>query len=202
MQIRSLIFWNYTPNSEKCISAHRNFQNFPGEHAPKPPRGARAASPRHDRYAITSFGVLESPPPPPPVTQILDPPLHSSHPNPFLIIVQSPHLYFNQRLKKHSPFSVGPFCVFAEAALAKGVQHTISSESWHAIVEIKQIGLALRPTQNMESCQLTQKISDSTCKLCYSQTQVTERHATTCSTCKCYNAHLQVIIRDNDRSLS
>ena len=24
-------------NSEKCISAHRNFQNFPGEHAPGPP---------------------------------------------------------------------------------------------------------------------------------------------------------------------
>ena len=32
-------FWNYTQNSEKCISAHRNFQNFPGEHAPGPPRG-------------------------------------------------------------------------------------------------------------------------------------------------------------------
>ena len=26
-------------NSEKCISAHPNFQNFPGEHAPGPPRG-------------------------------------------------------------------------------------------------------------------------------------------------------------------
>ena len=25
-------------NSEKCISAHPNFQNFPGEHAPGPPR--------------------------------------------------------------------------------------------------------------------------------------------------------------------
>ena len=24
-------------NSEKCISAHPNFQNFPGEHAPGPP---------------------------------------------------------------------------------------------------------------------------------------------------------------------
>ena len=56
-------------NSEKCISAHRNFQNFPGEHAPGPPplEGERA-SPRRDRYAITSFGVLEfhAPPPPPP----------------------------------------------------------------------------------------------------------------------------------------
>ena len=56
-------------NSEKCIFAHRNFQNFPGEHAPGPLEGARA-SPRRDRYAITSFGVLEfhppSPPPPPP----------------------------------------------------------------------------------------------------------------------------------------
>ena len=31
-----------------------------------------------------------------------------------------------------SPFSVGPFCVFAEAALAKGVQHTIPSESWQS----------------------------------------------------------------------
>ena len=26
-------------NSEKCLSAHPNFQNFPGEHAPGPPRG-------------------------------------------------------------------------------------------------------------------------------------------------------------------
>ena len=54
-------------NSEKCISAHRNFQNFPGKHAPDPLEGARA-SPRRDRYAITSFGVLEfhAPPPPPP----------------------------------------------------------------------------------------------------------------------------------------
>ena len=26
-------------NSEKCISAHPNFQNFPGEHAPAPPTG-------------------------------------------------------------------------------------------------------------------------------------------------------------------
>ena len=26
-------------NSEKCISAHRIFQNFPGEHAPVPPTG-------------------------------------------------------------------------------------------------------------------------------------------------------------------
>ena len=26
-------------NIEKCISAHRNFQNFPGEHAPGSPRG-------------------------------------------------------------------------------------------------------------------------------------------------------------------
>ena len=26
-------------NSEKFISAHRNFQNFPGEYAPGPPRG-------------------------------------------------------------------------------------------------------------------------------------------------------------------
>ena len=26
-------------SSEKCISAHPNFQNFPGEHAPGPPRG-------------------------------------------------------------------------------------------------------------------------------------------------------------------
>ena len=42
----------------------------------------------------------------------------------------------------------------------------------------KQTGLALRPTQNMESWQLTQKISDSTCKLCYSQTQVTEHQCT------------------------
>ena len=31
-----------------------------------------------------------------------------------------------------SPLSVGPFCVFAEAALAKGVQHTIPSESWQS----------------------------------------------------------------------
>ena len=43
-------------NSEKCISAHRNFQNFPGEHAPDTLEGARA-SPRRDRYAITNLGV-------------------------------------------------------------------------------------------------------------------------------------------------
>ena len=30
-------FWNYTQSIEKCISAHRNFQNFPGDHAPGPP---------------------------------------------------------------------------------------------------------------------------------------------------------------------
>ena len=42
----------------------------------------------------------------------------------------------------------------------------------------KQTGLALRATQNMESWQLTQKISDSTCKLCYSKTQVTEHQCT------------------------
>ena len=49
---------NYTPNSEKCISAHRNFQNFPAEHAPGPPRGGEGKLSR-DRYAITGFGVLE-----------------------------------------------------------------------------------------------------------------------------------------------
>ena len=59
-------------NSEKCISAHRNFQNFPGEHAPDPLEGARA-SPSRDRYVITNFGGLRIPRPP--VTQILDPPL-------------------------------------------------------------------------------------------------------------------------------
>ena len=42
-------------NSEKCISEHRNFQNFPGSIPPDPLEGARA-SPRRDRYAITSFG--------------------------------------------------------------------------------------------------------------------------------------------------
>ena len=51
-------------NSEKCISAHRNFQNFPGSMPPDPVEWARA-SPRRDRNAITSLGVLESPPPPP-----------------------------------------------------------------------------------------------------------------------------------------
>ena len=52
-------------NSEKCISAHPNFQNFPGEHAPGPLEGARAG-PRRDRVAITSFGGLRIPRPPPP----------------------------------------------------------------------------------------------------------------------------------------
>ena len=41
--------------SEKCISAHCNFQNFLGSMPPDPLEGARA-SPRRDRYAITSFG--------------------------------------------------------------------------------------------------------------------------------------------------
>ena len=45
-------------NSEKCISAHRNFQNFPGSMPPDPLEGARAG-PRRDPVAITSFGVLE-----------------------------------------------------------------------------------------------------------------------------------------------
>ena len=57
--------WIYTPNREKCMSAHRNFQNFPGEHAPDPLKGARAC-PRRDSVAITKFGVSESLPPPPP----------------------------------------------------------------------------------------------------------------------------------------
>ena len=56
---------------ESTVSAHRNFQNFPGEHAPDPLARARAG-PRRDRVAITSFGVLEFHAP---VTQILDPPL-------------------------------------------------------------------------------------------------------------------------------
>ena len=70
-------------NSEKCISAHPNFQNSPGEHAPRTPLEGARAGPRRDRVAITSFGVLEfhaPPPPPPPVTQILDPPLQHQHP--------------------------------------------------------------------------------------------------------------------------
>ena len=45
-------------NSEKCISAHPNFQNFPGSMPPDPLEGAKAG-PRRDRVAITSFGVLE-----------------------------------------------------------------------------------------------------------------------------------------------
>ena len=62
-------------NNEKCISAHPNFQNFPGEHAPGPPRGGKG----RPSPAITSFGVLEfHAPPPPPVTQILDPPLFTA----------------------------------------------------------------------------------------------------------------------------
>ena len=56
---------------------------------------------------------------------------------------------------------------------------------WELAIVESRLDLHLRPTQNMESWQLTQEISDSTCKLCYSITQVTERHATTCSTCKC-----------------
>ena len=53
-------------NSEKCISSHPNFQNFPGSMPRTPLEGARAG-PRRDRVAITSFGVLEfhAPPPPP-----------------------------------------------------------------------------------------------------------------------------------------
>ena len=43
-------------NSEKCISAHPNFQKFPGSMPPDPLERARA-DPRRDRIAITSFGV-------------------------------------------------------------------------------------------------------------------------------------------------
>ena len=55
------------------------FSKFPGGACPRTPLEGARASPRRDRVAITSFGVLEfhapPPPPPPPVTQILDPPL-------------------------------------------------------------------------------------------------------------------------------
>ena len=46
-------------NSKKCISAHRNFQNFPGEHAPGPPRGGEDK--RRDRHAITNCAGLRIP---------------------------------------------------------------------------------------------------------------------------------------------
>ena len=82
-------------NSEKCISAHRNFQNFLGEHAPGPLEGARA-SPRRDRYAITSFGVLEfHAPPPPPVTQILDAPLVCTHESDKLWLIKTGNWFYS-----------------------------------------------------------------------------------------------------------
>ena len=59
-------------NSEKCISAHPNFQNFPGEHAPGPPTGGEGRPSPWSRSDHKFWGLRI---PRPPVTQILDPPL-------------------------------------------------------------------------------------------------------------------------------
>ena len=54
-------------NSEKCISAHRNFQNFPGEHAPGPPRGGEGRPSQWSRSDHKFWGLrIPRPPPPPP----------------------------------------------------------------------------------------------------------------------------------------
>ena len=68
MQIRSLIFLKIYPKIVK--NAYLRIPIFKisqGSMPPEPLEGARAG-PRRDRYAITSFGVLEfhAPPPPPP----------------------------------------------------------------------------------------------------------------------------------------
>ena len=54
------------PNSEKCISAHPNFQNFPGEHAPGPPRGGEGRPSPWSRSDHKFWGLKIPRPPPPP----------------------------------------------------------------------------------------------------------------------------------------
>ena len=54
-------------NSEKCISAHPNFQNFPGEHAPGPPREGEGRPSPWSRGDHKFWGLkIPRPPPPPP----------------------------------------------------------------------------------------------------------------------------------------
>ena len=73
------------------------FSKFPGGACPRTPLEGARAGPRHDRVAITSFGVLEFHAPPPPMTQILDPPLTTNIEQPSFSLL---FLFFNSATKE------------------------------------------------------------------------------------------------------